>query len=879
MVNRIYLWEIGDTLLNNPLENTNYLNILGLLPTLWVEIKKRVIDLLHQKYNLIQKESLNPNILTSDRNLQIAKSQIIQYLYELEKLTGNSKSITIFWDDCFTNTLLLNIISKILGEKNFERFVSIRDINFNAPYNNTNFAVESNTLLIFWGSLNDTYTIDDTYYHWEFAETIKKLWDNFDIADTNNRAMWICFWQQYFANLLWIQNNHSSSIIATYRGLAQFWPSNCSLENHKYISKIYQEALLWVSNFWLNEKFSTFFTRTWYVDFDLLKTWHDSLVVPLIRDDITETIVWWGTKNWNILWVQFHPEISYFHDRWFLQDNIESILPYLSQYKNYEKLIENFNFDTGFEKIIEKDIWEYFYTYALLAFIRSIKNKYISTHKTTQTLGKTKENLHYQPALKELTTLVRNKVDTLLAILNPSINDNKERLSFLKKIDESGRLLLNSKLDWKVNRGIEEVSKVLWFNNIWEVLISHIDFIKQHSPERKVYFFRDWWAWDGSLLKDLYSQYKWKDILFYWVWDYIYFDMYPSLKLKWKQLWIPEEVIVLLFEQFLMNYSKFDNGNIQSKVKTAFEKTKIDVSQKIHKSSITSEKTAMFSEEWEYDIWNNSIEYIKNSYETIEQLKKYIVDNFYSLFEWYFERIYISKFSDFSINVSSISKVDFQVSIRSTSHVDDREYMKIILDYIDKSANPGSIYIDNWVHRSYTGSPRIYQLYELSKMRKDTAFSLIYDENTNYFTGVIIQEKPYHDDNFFAEKLKEGYKIVSLEDAYQATFFRLEYFIRNFIVKNFKNYDVFWDFNSEILSTLKEIMHLLQENHTGEIKGIILNLINYIATNYKNDNIIYDLVNLDILEKYSIWSSSLEQIVSWKIYTPEWMNLNAKRMY
>jgi hypothetical protein len=40
----------------------------------------------------------------------------------------------------------------------------------------------------------------------------------------------------------------------------------------------------------------------------------------------------------------------------------------------------------------------------------------------------------------------------LLSFSNPSINDSQERLSLLKKIDESGRLLLNSRLDWKVNR-------------------------------------------------------------------------------------------------------------------------------------------------------------------------------------------------------------------------------------------------------------------------------------------------------------------------------------------------------------------------------------------------------------------------------------------
>lgn len=880
MSDNIFLWEFREKDPDiNPLNNPDYLRILWFSPTLLNELKKRILALLDQKYNVLQKSSLNPNLLVKKDLLDRAKRDLVIELYELEKLTWDSKNINIIWDECFTNKLLLNLILKILGEENFERFVSVKNIDLSKPYDDDKFSVNPNSLIIFWWSLHDTYNIDESYYNWFFAEIIKMLADDFDLPGLNNRVIWVCFWQQYLANLLWIKNNHSSSIVATYKWLAQFWPSNCLLENYKFVSRVYQEALFWLSDFWLNNEFSTFFTRTWYVDFDLLKTGYSDLIVPLIKDEITWSTVWWWTKNGNILWVQFHPEISYFEDRWFLRDNIESIIPYLSQYNNPERLIENFNFDSWFWNI-NKDIWEYFYTFSMLAFIKSIKDKYIRLYRTDLRYSQVEKLTDYRETLNKLTKVVREKIDSILAISNPLLNDTKERLNFLKRIDESWRLLLNSRLDWKVNRWIWEISKILWFYDLWELLEDHIEFLKTNSFWNNVYIFRDWWAWDGSLLKELYSKYKKKDILFYWVWDYIYFDIYPSLKSKWLEMWIPEDVIVLLFEEFLENYLKFEDGNIFLKVRNALEKTNLEHIHKIHHSSITSSDTLMYSPEWEYDISKESVGYIRQNHTNIEKLKKYIIDNFYSLFEWYFERIYVSKFNDFNLEDVSISKVDFQVAIRSTSHIDSREYMKVIFDYITLSANNWSVYIDNWVHRSYTWVPRLYELLNVSKMGINTKFSLIYDENTNYFTSVVIQKSPYHNDEFFTSKLKPWYKVVSLEEACNSTFFKLEYFIRNFIIRNFKNYNVFWDFNKEIIWVLVELIDCLKNWNLDKIKNIILDLINYIATNYKNGNIVYDKIDMNILENYSTWlGESLDQIISKEIYIPNWMNLDAKRNY
>jgi hypothetical protein len=94
--------------------------------------------------------------------------------------------------------------------------------------------------------------------------------------------------------------------------------------------------------------------------------------------------------------------------------------------------------------------------------------------------------------------------------------------------------------------------------------------------------------------------------------------------------------------------------------------------------------------------------------------------------------------------------------------------------------------------------------------------------------------------------------LVSLEEATNATFFQLEYFVRNFISINFMTYDVFRDFKDYIVEAFKEIAKNLKNNDKDKIKLIILNLINNIATNYKSDSIICNLVDMETLLSFSI---------------------------
>ena len=62
----------------------------------------------------------------------------------------------------------------------------------------------------------------------------------------------------------------------------------------EYIKPVYRQALSGLSNQSTNEKFTSAFTRSGYVSFDLLKTEWKLGIVPLIKDDATGGVVGWG---------------------------------------------------------------------------------------------------------------------------------------------------------------------------------------------------------------------------------------------------------------------------------------------------------------------------------------------------------------------------------------------------------------------------------------------------------------------------------------------------------------------------------------------------------------------------------------------------------
>lgn len=74
-------------------------------------------------------------------------------------------------------------------------------------------------------------------------------------------------------------------------------------------------------------------------------------------------------------------------------------------------------------------------------------------------------------------------------------------------------------------------------------------------------------------------------------------------------------------------------------------------------------------------------------------------------------------------------------------------------------------------------------------------------------------------------------------------------------------------------------MEVLKNGDIVMIQDIFLNLINFIAENYRVNDIHYNKIDKKILIDYSIDGEKLSDIIQGEIYTPEWMNIEGSRKY
>lgn len=868
MKSKILFWSKTHT--SNPINDRQYQELLWLNPTLSDEIKKYVDSVLFSDTPVFLKEELYDNSwIIDDTEIQKAKQILLQELEELETLTGKTKHILLVVDDCFTNKLLWVTLRRILWKEAFSKYVERVDIDYKKKSDDAYLEEKLSTnhsLIILWWSLSDVYDIDNSHYDWYLAKTIKEVGDNYHQRFLNKRFIWVCFGQQFLANIIWVANKNSSWIIATIKWPAQFSPSNCSIENLEFVNPIYSQLLKWISNNQNNWAFSSVFTRTGYVNFDLLQSGGKLWIIPLVKEEKDSGIVGWGSKNWNILWVQFHPEINLLSNIHTLKKSIKELIP---ENQNQEWYLSNFDI----QDIIKRDIWEAFYVYALLWYIRDIKETY---HKISTLFDEVPKKIEvsYDEAVQRLLDTTSRKVWYVLT-RDKNIQDPACNRWWIDSIDTKWRLLMNHILDWKVNRGIDEISDILWFQSLVDLIKKHIE-----SQKNKNYIIRDLWAGDGNTIRDLQEHIPNKEIIIYGTGDYIYFDLYSCItrKTNFTQK-LPDELIILFVEKVITYFKHIDSQSTIQRVKQAISQIEFKKDDKIFRSSMTSKSTSMFECEHQSGLSNEIVSKFEEYLPILEELKEYVTHNFYTLFSSSFQKIYISSFNDLYLSDPVISKIDFQYSIRATSHIGGREYMEVISDYFHNSAKPGSIFLDNWIHQSYTSIPRIKELYDVSLDLVGSQFKFIYDTKTNYFSSVIITKDMHYPDSFFEEFLSKDSRIVSLRDAHKATFFKLEYFIRNFIIANFKNHIVFWDYNTQIIDTLKSIMDQLEKKDTSQISQTILDLINYIAITYVNQWTRYNPIDMNILNHYDIDGQKLIDIISKDVYIPSWMNIHANRKY
>lgn len=858
-------------------ENPSVSYILSkFIPTL----KDKVFHALETKGKQFDNNFLLDNLPNNENGipLEILQLKVTELRIQLEKLleiNEGRKPITLLIDDCFTNQLLLRQLEEIIGV-DYNRFVEVITVDFENYTKEKEKEIKdkvwNNSIIIIGGSFSDTYTIPNNMYEGYLPELIRNITkDQVDLNLFNNKIIGICFGQQYIANLMGIDRIYTEKIITTIKGPAQFWfmPLTLSerLEDFPYM---YREILNGLTNYGANKAISTVFTRTGHVDFNLLDSFtiNSSSVIPLMKDEITQEPVIWGARNWNVLGVQPHFEIDNKKDLFFLENQIEWLIPYLVD--GYSQDVERILLNLRGASVIKSSLGSTFFTFRLNELSKSLIARYNFTKQSED-----KSQIQFPWNFKE-------ELESFIVSRNTSVNWNpvelkQDRLKYLRALEEHKKLKMLTIFDWKINREENQASETLGLRDLNDLIQEHRIFIIERVPnwQENKYVFRDFWAGNGALVKQID---RLEGVHAYGIWDCAYFDLYDGISKNKNFTNIPEEVKKLFIYELIQNLKLDETKSIIENIKDALENMNL-MQDEISGSSMFNKGTKMFDEKTK--VSNETKQWILENEGEIERLKKELADNFYSYIEWYFEKLLISDFNSLYIRENHIKKVDFQTAIRSTSHIDALQLESTLSDYVKFSAKPWSIYFDNWVIRSYTSVPRIKEYLNLERNNPDVKVYFVYDTISNYISSAIILKKPFYEKENLEKHLKENHILLEPQELYNNSFFRIERFIRELLILSFKDYKIFYNKNKDIIAFLKFLSNSLKDfsNKKVNIKKLILIFLNKMISD----------INLEFNEKYnkmiekdldfyiSKIDEEMKEILNWEIEIQDWFNVDFER--
>lgn len=389
-----------------------------------------------------------------------------------------------------------------------------------------------------------------------------------------------------------------------------------------------------------------------------------------------------------------------------------------------------------------------------------------------------------------------------------TISTSLRQIDYLHSVDSIGKVELLCHADWKVGRGTESYGDVCGVDMV--KLVSAQKAFAEGSLERTGFLsFNDFGAGNGTFLSEMREAFEpSRTAFFYGVGDRIYFDLYQGVTRK--SHGIPERILMAFVQEVIRRYLAIPptvEPTLRAKFQEIFRDFRIDASVPIDFSSMFSAGTVMFSGEQKVCLEASEQAWIvEDPQGKIAALVRDLAENPYSYIEGSFDRIALADFRDYSPPAGMMPKEDLRVSVRGTSHLDAGDLSAVLDRFATKEAAPGGVFVDNGVHRSYTSVPRLREYAELQKRYPgDVRVTMAYDLQTNYFCSAIVEKAPFHDADFFREILlpeRLGPKgevmraiiPVSVEEAESHPFFRFERFFRDFLVSNFRSYEIFWFF-------------------------------------------------------------------------------------
>lgn len=797
---------------------------LGLLPV----IRRRIIDeiakLNTEEVLSFPKEKLplNNNIL-NEKWLEVVLNVLRERASRLSELKW-WKPVVIFLNSwSYLNVFLKDILIWIFWNEDYSKFVKeiilpnwdehdISDFNWDCLKN-----IDNDSIIIFPWFNTSIHELDWHFYSSHLAKIFANICNPFSTDNINNRLIAIWAWSQFVVNIMWKSSVMAWNLLTSIEWPIQYWHAICELEKVALENNIYRSIFSWLNFDWNERYFTWSFFRSWYSKFGF-SGW-DSVwwIIPLITEKhVWSTAAWW-TSLAKAIWLNFNPEFDISKiDTSF----VEFLKKSLWKYKWY-----NIDFETVYDNYLwssVRSIWKNFYVFAILTYIVEILRFFKSK----------KNNIYFETSRRwnwDVKEYIRQML--LEIVWDQDLILNREKLVW--RMDRKWYLEFVW-LDRKVNRKADEVERFLWIKNL-------PDFIRYHFWELKniwnnAYVLRDMWAWNWwtiNSLDELLSELDNK--FFYWVWDRMYFDIYEWIRNSKFSKIIPDDIIKLFCQKFVKVVMRADWVTLMEKVDNSIDSISLHTNDRISVVSLTHEVTTMFDDESWYLLDEEHIEYITKHYDIIKELIWDIKRNLYKYFIWDVEKVILSKFSDFSIS-PEYSWVDLQIAVRSTSHIDDFEYRWVLYQRVHYSAKKWAICIDNWVHRSYIWTPRLSILHDLYMFfNSKISIKLVYDRDANYFTSAIIQVYPFIDNDELEKFIIDEYILVDIEDAYKCTYFKLEFFFRTFLITNFKDKEIFWTYNKDIIIIMTTLTKLSLEWHTDKIKEAMVEAVNKIVIkeNYK----------------------------------------------
>lgn len=801
------------------------------------------------------------------KNFKNDKKSLIEILDKLSEILWNKKPIIFLSDWCFTNDLFVRELWEIL-EDDYSKYVEEVNISYEDVSKNhhiSNYLYENSILILGW-SLVNLDNVPKEFYDSELVTFIKDVHNN----KINSKLIWICWWHQLISHIIWLDEILSEKIITTYIWEAQFWvmPSKLATSINN-IPFAYRWAINAITNNWKNSIALGVLTRIWHIDLDFLLSYRlqSQSLFPILVDPLTNSLRICWSRNSQYFWVQDHFEINPAIDSDILYKNTYNLLENLVNiyWTKVEKILSNIEKQCDFQN----KLWQPLYSSILLSFANSIVAK--DRYKKNNIKEKNKDYWR-KISNKELESIISKE------------NFWEKPVSewdFLEKLDKEGILRLLTYLDWSISRWIDEVSNILWFDLLKFIWI-HMQHLKNNKINTWSYVFRDLWAGRWRLIDDINEKIDSKkelDTIEYWISDYAYFNIYECLSSLNEFKDIPRNILKIFVEELIIYYKKLNTWNEKEKILKSLEEIKLKAkSFKI--CSMFSDSTTYRYNNQEEELTKEDIDFINKQIDRIDDLKKYIKNNFYDLIKWNYKKMIFSDFNSLYINDKAIKKIDWQIALRTTSHVDSKKIRALLKDHIDFFAKPGSFFIDNWIVRSDSWVPRIQEHIDTEDSNSNIKTIFNYDINTGYITFANVTMFPFIPKEEIQSCCHDWHILLSTSQIRDWSFFKIERFFRELIIFTFKNLQFTHEKNKYIVECLKEISSEMNSKTPEEIKEIIIEKINnLIEIVNKEYNKKYKKMNIEIFEQYLeyVGDDIIDFFKKWKINIPEWFNPNFER--